>query len=116
MDEKQASKLQSRHEELLKQEANLKKEYTTLLRKFSSVNTALNNQQLFTTTSATLCQGNLLIQKDSLDRIPDLQWYNDQIHSIVQKLDSPEEFIIPDEIKESYDLYKDTPLLYNDIK
>ncbi|CCE63191.1 hypothetical protein TPHA_0E00970 [Tetrapisispora phaffii CBS 4417] len=191
--EKQYQKLVSRHDELIKQDLTLRKEYTTLLRKCQSLFYYLNNDKLYNTriidkvnrsigftmpssryrknrsqqkkTSDKLSKDendendSMAITKDeisskvselnpleylnaitnkgvvdrnkmitnkilkrkitdgSIKKLPDLKWYNDQLELVFEQLDdNTEEFELPEEIQNSYELYKTTPLLYNDIK
>lgn len=104
-------KLVSRNDELTKQEATLKKEYTTLLRKISSLACVLGRVE---PDLKNVPDEPRLISEAALARAPGLRWYNEQI-SLVQALaregrDVP----IPEELVESYRLSKDTPLLHRD--
>lgn len=104
-------KLLSRNDELTKQEATLKKEYTTLLRKISSLACVLSKME---PEMRNLPDKPKLISEAALARAPGLRWYNEQI-SLVESLSREgQEIPIPDELMESYRLSKDTPLLHRD--
>ncbi|QLL31690.1 hypothetical protein HG536_0B05550 [Torulaspora globosa] len=104
-------KLLSRNDELTKQEATLKKEYTTLLRKISSLARVLSKMEPDMGCSSDEPR---LISEAALVRAPRLRWYNEQI-SLVESLSREnQEIPIPDELMESYRLSKDTPLLHRD--
>ncbi|CAR26155.1 hypothetical protein ZYGR_0E01380 [Zygosaccharomyces rouxii] len=103
-------KVLSRNDELVKQETTLKKEYTTLLRKISSICSVLD--QLEGETAET--PG--LISNRSLKRVPGFQWHNDQINLLEKLSQENQEITIPTELIDSYKLYKDTPLLHRDVQ
>lgn len=111
-EEAEYKKLLSRNDELTKQEATLRKEYTTLLRKISSLACVLSKIEPDMDTSVDEPR---LISEAALKRAPALQWYNEQI-SLVQSLSQDGEDIpIPSELIDSYKLSKETPLLHRDI-
>lgn len=107
-------KLLSRNDELTKQEATLKKEYTTLLRKISSLSCVLTHIE----SNFQNVEEPKLISENSLKRVPALKWYNEQISLIrsLTQMDGSTSMVIPDELVDSYKLYKDTPLLHTDIQ
>lgn len=104
-------KLVSRNDELAKQEATLKKEYTTLLRKISSLARVLEKME---PGMRDLPDEPRLISEKAVARAPGLGWYNEQI-SLLQSLASQDaEIPIPEELMECYKLSRDTPLLHRD--
>lgn len=106
-------KLLSRNEELSKQEATLKKEYTTLLRKISSLSSVLMQLEQEEKGETEKLRN---ISEDSLERVPDLKWYNKQISLVEEASRDQETFVIPEELSDSYKLYRDTPLLHRDVQ
>lgn len=103
-------KLLSRNDELSKQEATLKKEYSTLLRKISSLACVLGKTEAEVETDEPR-----LISEAAVARAPGLQWYNEQI-SLIQSLSQEDGNVpIPPELAESYKLSRDTPLLHRDL-
>lgn len=103
-------KLLSRNDELTKQEATLKKEYTTLLRKISSLCSVLDHLE-----SDIPDEPGTLSEK-ALKRVPGLQWHNDQVNLLQAIAQQKAEITIPVELIDSYKLYKGTPLLHRDIQ
>ncbi|QLQ79204.1 hypothetical protein HG537_0B05510 [Torulaspora globosa] len=104
-------KLVSRNDELTKQEATLKKEYTTLLRKISSLACVLSKME---PDLNNLPDEPRFISEAALARAPGLRWYNEQISLIESLSRENREISIPDELMESYRLSKETPLLHRD--
>ena len=103
-------KLLSRNDELSKQEATLKKEYSTLLRKISSLACVLGKTEAEVETDEPR-----LISEAAVARAPALQWYNEQI-SLIQSLSQEDGNVpIPPELAESYKLSRETPLLHRDL-
>lgn len=119
--EREYNKLVSRNEELLKQLSLIRKIYTTLLRKKSSllsVMELIDQQKGLTDVNLDDLNNidNLLISKESTKFIPDLNWYNNQINILSQMSDmeSLSNYDqITDKLKDSYELYKETNLIYN---
>ncbi|QLG70859.1 hypothetical protein HG535_0A08040 [Zygotorulaspora mrakii] len=109
-------KLSSRNEELAKQEATLKKEYTTLLRKISSLSTVVMQLEERQHASDETVDHVSVIGQETLERVPDLKWYNEQIAIIEEVAKDSATFVVPDELTESYKLYRDTPLLHRDAQ
>ncbi|CDH11300.1 related to Ino eighty subunit 5 [Zygosaccharomyces bailii ISA1307] len=103
-------KLLSRNDELTKQEATLKKEYTTLLRKISSLCSVLDHLE-----SDIPDEPGTLSEK-ALKRVPGLQWHNDQVNLLQAVAQQKAEITMPVELIDSYKLYKGTPLLHRDIQ
>ncbi|CAI4038565.1 hypothetical protein SMKI_05G1770 [Saccharomyces mikatae IFO 1815] len=112
--DKDIRKISARNDELIKQDGTLKREYTTLLRKVSSVITVLNSIDGHADTSLTGSEAPRLISEATVEKVPELKWYNNQISLITEKLEGMEDVGIPDELVDAYTLYKETPLLYND--
>lgn len=111
--DKEIRKISARNDELIKQDGTLKREYTTLLRKVSSVITVLNSIDDADTGSAET-ELPRLISQATVEKVPELKWYNDQISLITEKLEDDEDIEVPEELMDAYTLYKETPLLYND--
>ncbi|CAI4416149.1 BGP_1a_G0014860.mRNA.1.CDS.1 [Saccharomyces cerevisiae] len=111
--DKEIRKISARNDELIKQDGTLKREYTTLLRKVSSVITVLNSIDDADTGSAET-ELPRLISQATVEKAPELKWYNDQISLITEKLEDDEDIEVPEELMDAYTLYKETPLLYND--
>lgn len=106
---KELNKLRSRNEELTKQDATLRREYTTLFRKISSLTAALRQmdpelQRLEDSEKVPM------ISDDTLRVAAALDWYNRQFALI----EEAEEFEIPQELEDAYRMYRNTPLLYRD--
>lgn len=104
-------KILSRNDELVKQETTLKKEYTTLLRKISSLCAVLDQLEGDTPEDEPR-----LISERSLKRVPAFQWHNDQIDLLRSMSQEKQEITMPAELIDSYKLYKDTPLLHRDVQ
>ncbi|CCF60530.1 hypothetical protein KAFR_0K01760 [Kazachstania africana CBS 2517] len=112
--EKEYQKLSLRNDELVKQDSTLRKEYTTLLRKASSLASVLKVMDSKLAEQCEIEQPKLIGDR-ALKLVPGLQWYNDQINLVTQSFDNDnEEIEIPKELLDSYTLCKDTPLLYKD--
>ncbi|GAV52134.1 hypothetical protein ZYGR_0AG01250 [Zygosaccharomyces rouxii] len=103
-------KILSRNDELVKQETTLKKEYTTLLRKISSICSVLDHLEGEIPETPGLVSGR------SLKRVPAFQWHNDQVNLLEKLSKENQEITIPAELIDSYKLYKDTPLLHRDVQ
>ncbi|SCV99754.1 LAFE_0B01772g1_1 [Lachancea fermentati] len=103
---KEYTKLLSRREELSKQETSLKREYTTLLRKMVSLMTVLQELE---DVDALADQS---FSPVLLSKIPELEEYQ---HMLLQLdgMDS-ERIEIPDNLAESYSLYRNSSMLYKD--
>ena len=106
-----------RNDELVKQDVVLYREYTTLLRKVSSLATVLGAMD--PELKAVVAEEKpRLISENALKLAPGLQWYNRQIEIISSLLEDGDSetgrFHMPEELKDSYALYRDTPLLYTD--
>lgn len=110
--DKDIRKISSRNDELIKQDATLKREYTTLLRKVSSVITVLNSVD--TEGGVVSTEIPRLISETTVKKVPELKWYNEQISLLTAKLEDNEDTDVPEELVDAYTLYKETPLLYND--
>ncbi|CAI4061289.1 hypothetical protein SUVZ_05G1730 [Saccharomyces uvarum] len=110
--DKDIRKISSRNDELIKQDATLKREYTTLLRKVSSVITVLNSVDAEGGGASTEIPR--LISETTVKKVPELKWYNEQISLLTAKLENNEDTDVPEELMDAYSLYKETPLLYND--
>lgn len=110
--DKEIRKISARNDELIKQDGTLKREYTTLLRKVSSVITVLNS--IDANSGSTDTEVPRLISQATVEKVPELKWYNDQISLITKKLENKEDIEIPEELIDAFTLYKETPLLYND--
>ncbi|CAI1956643.1 hypothetical protein SEUBUCD646_0E01800 [Saccharomyces eubayanus] len=110
--DKDIRKISSRNDELIKQDATLKREYTTLLRKVSSVITVLNS--IDTEGGVGSTEIPRLISETTVKKVPELKWYNEQISLLTAKLENNEDTDVPEELMDAYTLYKETPLLYND--
>lgn len=108
--DKEIRKISARNDELIKQDGTLKREYTTLLRKVSSVITVLNSIDDADTGSAET-ELPRLISQATVEKVPELKWYNDQISLITEKLEDDEDIEVPEELMDAYTLYKETPLL-----
>ncbi|CAD1778769.1 similar to Saccharomyces cerevisiae YER092W IES5 Protein that associates with the INO80 chromatin remodeling complex under low-salt conditions [Maudiozyma barnettii] len=108
------NKLTSRNEELAKQDNTLRREYTTLFRKVSSLIATLRHMDDDLKYIETVDEPRLISEK-SLEVAPALDWYNSQI-SIIQNVPDSEEFELPKELLDSYNIYKNTPLLYKDAQ
>lgn len=108
--ESEHRKLLNRKEELLKQEVSLKKDYTTLLRKIASV-----------------CQ--VLEALEDVDgdgsvfeyRVPVYEKFKEweSIWPLLKQVEEMEatelsEVEVPENLRDSYELFKRTPLLYKD--
>lgn len=111
-----------RNDELVKQDVVLYREYTTLLRKVSSLATVLGamDPELKAVEAEEKPR---LISENALKLAPGLQWYNRQIELISSLLEDDADngsdgetgkFHMPEELRDSYALYRDTPLLYTD--
>lgn len=111
---KEFNKLTSRNEELAKQENTLRREYTTLFRKVSSLTATLrqidNEIKVLETVETPE-----LISSTALEAAPALEWYNKQIE-LIQNSPDDKDFELPLELLDSYKIYKDTPLLYKDAQ
>lgn len=121
MSETDYKKTLSRNDELVKQETTLKKEYTTLLRKISSICTVLehleaNDEKQEEEEEEASAENPGLVSSRSLKRVPGLQWYNDQINAVEKLWQENQEITIPAELLDSYKLYKDAPLLHRDVQ
>ncbi|CAI4060465.1 hypothetical protein SKDZ_05G1720 [Saccharomyces kudriavzevii ZP591] len=113
--DKDIRKISSRNDELVKQDATLKREYTTLLRKVSSVIAVLNSVDADVAgTASSNTEAPFLISEATVEKVPELRWYNEQISLTTSKLENKEDIEIPEELVDAYTLYKETPLLYND--
>lgn len=128
--QKEYQKLISRNEELIKQDSTLRKEYTTMLRKASSLIGVIENLPNSGESTGTddIENSNVggyddekgndkpkLISEEALKKIPELEWYNRQINLINDKFNGEEEDIaLPEELLDTFKLYKDTALLYKD--
>ncbi|KAM3164437.1 Ino eighty subunit 5 [Lachancea thermotolerans] len=104
---KEYAKQLSRREELTKQESSLKREYTTMLRKMASVMAVL--QELDDGQEAS----QQTISESALLKVPELKQYSQLLHDIDNK--ALEDIEIPEVLKDSYALYKQSPLLYKDL-
>lgn len=112
--EAEYKKALSRNDELTKQEATLRKEYSTLLRKISSLSCVLEKAESRSVADAGE-GGPILISETAVARAPALQWYNEQI-SLIESLSREEgDLPLPPELAESYRLSRDTPLLHRDL-
>lgn len=119
--EREYNKLLSRNEELVKQLTLIRKIYTTLLRKKSSLLTVMeliDEQKNLTTIALNDLDkiDNLLISEEAIKFIPELSWYNNQITELVQSNDMnslTNYDQITDKLIESYNIYKETSLIYN---
>lgn len=107
-------KLLSRNDELTKQETTLKKEYSTLLRKISSLACVLEKVEPRVEAITAEEQARLISEK-AVARAPALQWYNEQIALVQSLSEQGEDLPIPAELAESYKLSRDTPLLHRDL-
>ncbi|EJS43986.1 ies5p [Saccharomyces arboricola H-6] len=110
--DKDIRKISSRNDELIKQDATLKREYTTLLRKVSSVITVLNSVD--GDAGCGDAEVPRLISESTVEKVPELKWYNKQISLITTTLENEEDIEVPEELVDAYTLYKETSLLYND--
>ncbi|CCD22330.1 Ies5p NDAI_0A01720 [Naumovozyma dairenensis CBS 421] len=115
--EKELHKLVVKNDEFVKQDAALKKEYTTLLRKINSVVAVLKelDPEYFEQQRNHDTAEPRLISVGALQKVPKLEWYNRQITRVIQNTNGNENFELPNELIDSYKLYKDSPLLYKDI-
>ena len=111
---KEFNKLTSRNEELAKQENTLRREYTTLFRKVSSLTTTLRQIDDKLKVLETVDEP-ALISNTTLEAAPALEWYNKQIE-LIQNYPDDKDFELPVELLDSYRIYKDTPLLYKDAQ
>lgn len=85
--DKDIRKISSRNDELVKQDATLKREYTTLLRKVSSVITVLNSVDADVAgTASSNTEAPCLISEATVEKVPELRWYNEQISLTTSKL------------------------------
>ena len=78
--EKDLSKLTSKNDELTKQDASLRKEYTTLLRKMTSVISILSDLEPGFQDKYTNNDVPTLISEETVNIAPKLQWYLSLIH------------------------------------
>lgn len=111
---KEFNKLTSRNEELAKQENTLRREYTTLFRKVSSITATLRQMDAKLKVLETV-EEPTLISDTTLEAAPALEWYNKQIE-LIQNYPDDKDFELPVELLDSYRIYKDTPLLYKDAQ
>lgn len=111
---KEFNKLTSRNEELAKQENTLRREYTTLFRKVSSLTATLRQIDNEIKVLETV-ENPELISSTALEAAPALEWYNKQIE-LIQNSPDDKDFELPLELLDSYKIYKDTPLLYKDAQ
>lgn len=105
---KEYSKLLSRRDELVKQELTLKREYTTLLRKISSIVEVLSNLGNKNGMEETKFPSG-----DLIGRMPDLEKLDDDLRLLDSK--PTDSISIPAELEDSYLLFKNTCLLYKDL-
>lgn len=103
-------KLLNRREELLKQDVSLRKDYSILLRKIASVCQVL--EQLDEGTDSTIYEY----------RAADYEKFGawESLVPLLKTIEDIEarpldEIEIPERLRESYELFKLTPLLYKDI-
>ncbi|KAG0668512.1 hypothetical protein C6P45_004608 [Maudiozyma exigua] len=111
---KEFNKLTSRNEELAKQENTLRREYTTLFRKVSSLTATLRQIDNEIKVLETV-ENPELISSTALEAAPALEWYNKQIE-LIQNSPDDKDFELPIELLDSYKIYKNTPLLYKDAQ
>lgn len=100
------TKLVSRRDELQKQEVTLRREFTTLVRKIASITAVLE-----TIESPQVIERNLP-SDEVLQKAPGLQ---PLIEMLVTLDETPlAEIEIPEKLMHSYELFRNTPLLYKD--
>ncbi|AMD22645.1 HHL125Cp [Eremothecium sinecaudum] len=104
--EQEYNKLVSRRDELQKQEITLRREFTILLRKIASITAVLD----------TLEDEHNWETKNLLDRtitkVPELRAIAESLEALDEL--PPEQVEIPEKLMHSYELFKNTPLLYKD--
>lgn len=111
--ERELKRHHTRYDDLVKQDVTLKREYTMLLRKTSSLLAVLEK---WDASSKAVAESNAPknISDHALERAPALKWYNAQIARIAEIQDVNDIADLPDEINDLYEDFVSTPLLYND--
>ncbi|AET39716.1 Ies5p Ecym_4696 [Eremothecium cymbalariae DBVPG len=104
--EQEYNKLVSRRDELQKQEITLRREFTTLLRKIASITAVLE------TLEDREILERKLPSKETIAKVPELQYLVDSLQSLDELL--LEQVQIPEKLMHSYELFRNTPLLYKD--
>ncbi|QEU61365.1 Ies5 [Kluyveromyces lactis] len=105
-------KLLNRREELLKQDVSLRKDYSILLRKITSVCQVL--ESLGEPIHINL-NGYPIFQQPDYEKFKDWDALVPLLKSLEEVNSLPlDEIEIPEALQESYELFKMTPLLYKD--
>ena len=114
--EKEYRKLTARNDDIIRQEATSKKEYATFSRKETSIITLLQSLEPTLQDMHELKNNEpRLISEETIAKVPGLSWYNEQI-KLVQESGDKDDFDVPPELKESYELFKGLALLPKDGK
>lgn len=114
--EKEYRKLTARNDDIIRQEATSKKEYATFSRKETSIITLLQSLEPNLQDMHELKNNEpRLISEETIAKVPGLSWYNEQI-KLVQESGDKDDFDVPPELKESYELFKGLALLPKDGK
>lgn len=112
--EKELRKLVTRNDDMSKQEHTTRREFATFFRKKSSVMSMLESVDPGCVAQHEIMENRpRKISEKTLERVPALQWYNDQIE-LVLSASKEGTLAIPEDLAESYAMYRELPLLPKD--
>ncbi|KAL3232861.1 Ino eighty subunit 5 [Nakaseomyces bracarensis] len=114
--EKELRKLVARNDDMTKQELTTRKEFATFFRKKSSIIALLESIDPDCATMQEITENEpRKVSEKVLERVPKLQWYNDQI-DLLLKASKEGRLEIPEDLNESYNMYRELALLPQDTR
>lgn len=114
--EKELRKLIARNDDMNKQEHTSRKEFATFFRKKSSIISLLQSIDPESAHQPEIVDNEpRKVSEKTLEKVPSLKWYNDQI-DLVLKASKDGTLEIPDDLRESYKMYRELPLLPKDAQ